>query len=269
MKTKTSFPLSWLFSPAVFLLGVLALLATWAALEPGAVRQAFDQGGYAPFELATVPVFLAIVPLVWWKCPFAGSRGRRAVLCAAVTCVALMAVVKELDLHLWVMQRLFPDLVGADGSLQNLVRADGRPLRGTPFKMPFLLNGAVPLAAKAFVCLYFAALFGVFAALLGYFTVPGWAKPSFFEGVFARHPVAWSVGCLGTSGVMVQLCDRMPSWLRHAGRGLETESVRALFTVLEEGGEMMLAVFACIAILQAHALYGRNGVETKQGGRDA
>lgn len=242
----------YLIGPVLFVFCLLALFATWAVMEPAALRRFFDANGYSPFELATVPFFAAIVPLVWWKCPFTGSPRRRALLCAAVSCVAVMAVVKELDLHVLAMRELFPEVVKANGSVYGLVKPNGTSLTGTPFKMRFLTNPGAPLAAKAFVLFYFGAFFGVFAALLAYFF------PQLVKGFFALHPVAWTMCCFGTSGVMVQLCDRMPAWIRHA-RGLSksdtVDSVSALFTALEEGGEMMIALFALLAIYQAHRIY--------------
>ncbi|MGN0853491.1 MAG: hypothetical protein ACI4Q3_08970 [Kiritimatiellia bacterium] len=246
---------SFLLSPVVFAIGISLLALTWAVMEPAALHHAFDNDGRSPFELATIPFFAAIVPLVWWKCPFTGSARRRALLCAAVSCVAFFAVCKELDLHLAAMHALFPDIVNADGGISGLTRPDGSPLTGTPFKMRFLTNGAVPLSAKAFVLFYFSAFFGVFAALLAYF-----AK-DLVVGFFRLHPVAWSVCCLGGSGVMVQLCDRMPAWMRHL-KGLPKDKaidgISSFFTAFEEGGEMMIAVFALIAILQAHRIYNGN-----------
>ncbi len=242
----------YLIGPVLFVFCLLALLVTWAVMEPAALHRAFDADGYSPFELATVPFFAAIVPLVWWKCPFTGSPRRRALLCAAVSCVAVMAVVKELDLHVLAMRELFPEVVKANGSVYGLVKPNGTSLTGTPFKMRFLTNPGAPLAAKAFVLFYFGSFFGVFAALLAYFF------PQLVKGFFALHPVAWTMCCFGTSGVMVQLCDRMPAWIRHA-RGLSksnvVDSVSALFTALEEGGEMMIALFALLAIYQAHRIY--------------
>lgn len=242
----------YLIAPAVFVACLSLLLITWAAMEPATLHRFFDNGGYSPFELATIPFFAAIVPFVWWKCPFTGSPRRRALLCAAVSCVAIMAVVKELDLHLKVMQLLFPEIVNAEGSVYGLFKPNGAPLTGTPFKMRFLTNPAVPIAAKVCVAFYFGAFFGVFAALLAFFF------PKLVGGFFGLHPVAWTMCCFGTSGVMVQLCDRMPAWLRHA-HGIPKEkvvdSLSSLFTALEEGGEMMIAVFALLAIWQAHRIY--------------
>lgn len=130
----------YLVAPILFVLCLLALLATWAAMEPAALRSFFDADGYSPFELATLPFYAAIVPLVWWKCPFTGSPRRRALLCAAVSCVAVMAVVKEMDLHLMAIKALFPEVVNANGSVHGLVKPDGTALTGTPFKMRFLTN---------------------------------------------------------------------------------------------------------------------------------
>ena len=84
---------AYLTAPVVFAVCVLALFVTWLVLEPAAVRHmfdgaSFDQDGHSVFELATIPFYAAIIPLVWWKCPFTGSRRRRALLCAAVSCVA-------------------------------------------------------------------------------------------------------------------------------------------------------------------------------------
>ncbi len=241
----------WATAPVMWFAFVAALLVTWAVMDPGALVRAFDQDGRSPFELATLPFFAAIIPFVWWKCPFTGSRRRRTILCAAVSLVALMAIVKETDLHNLVLHHLCPNLVGEDGKLIPgvLLKPNGQHLTGTPFKARFLTNSAVPLGAKAFVVLYFASFFGVFAALLAYFSVP------FVKGVFSLHPVAWSVGCLGGSGVLVQVADRLPSWLDHA-HGLEKSpgavtSAQSLCTALEEGGEMMIAIFALLAIWQS------------------
>ena len=246
-------PRAYLAAPVVFMVCVAALLVTWAVMEPAALRAAFDQDGRSVFELATIPFFAAIIPLVWWKCPFTGSRRRRALLCAAVSCVAFMAVVKELDWHLFAMQRLFPEVVGPDGSVIGLVRPDGSHLGGTPFKMRFLTNPGAPFAAKLCVLFYFGSFFGVFAALLAYFF------PALVRGFFSFHPVAWSMAFFGGSGVMVALMDRLPAWYRHTHGLAKDEIVNNAFgsfcTCFEEGGEMMIAIFALLAIVQAHAAY--------------
>ena len=237
---------AYLTGPIVFAAGLLALLVTWLVMEPVALHHAFDQDGYSPFELATIPFYAVLIPLVWWKCPFTGSRTRRTILCAAVSCVAFMAVVKQLDWHLWAITKLYPDVVDS--------------FKGTPFKMRFLTRSVtktglpIPLGAKTLALAYFSLFFGVFGVTLMYF-----AK-DLIVGFFKKVPPAWSMCCFGAAGVMVQLCDRMPAWIRHI-RGLpkpkgdEIDSISSLFTALEEGGEMLIAIFAILTILQAHRLY--------------
>lgn len=255
METKGSGK-GWLAAPAVFFAWFAALACAWAFMEPGTVARMFDQGGYSPFELATLPFYAAIIPAVWMFCPFDGSRRRRTALCVMVSVVAAMAIVKELDLHNAALHAMYPDFVGDDGSLlPGLVKPDGKPLTGTPFKARVLTNAAVPVGMKAAILFYFAAFFGTFAAGFAYL-LPSWVK-----GVFALRADAWSIGCFGASGVMVQLADRLPSWLRHAGTdaaaagadgGAALEpAAKAFCTVMEEGGEMAIAVFALMATVQA------------------
>ena len=231
-----------MLAPAVFLLSLAAFAAIWAVMEPQALRAAFDSDGRSFFETMTVPFYALIVPAVWLCCPFSGSLGRKILLCSAVSCVAVMAVVKQQDIHLAVMQSLYPDVVAN--------------FRGTPFKMRFLTGSGIPVGAKLVAVSYFALFFGVFAALLAYYF------PKLVKGFFRLHPVAWSMAFFGVSGVMVQVCDRFPAWYRHA-KGLPKSAIAdgslgAFCTAFEEGGEMALAAFALIAILQAHAIYSRD-----------
>ena len=232
---------SWLLAPAVFLVAVALLALTWAEMEPQALRAAFDADGRSFFETLTLPFYGLIVPLVWICCPFAGSTWRKTLLCAGVSCVAAMAVVKQLDLHVALMNALYPDVVAN--------------FKGTPFKMRFLTGHGIPLGAKAVAVAYFALFFGVFAVLLAYFF------PRLVKGFFRLHPVAWTMCFFGGSGVMVQIFDRLPAWYRHA-KGLPKSDVADAFssfcTAFEEGGEMLIAAFALLAILQAHAIYCRD-----------
>lgn len=237
----------FLVAPIVWLSLMVLLLVTWLALEPATLIRWFDQSGYSPFELATLPFYAAIVPMVWWKCPFEGSSRRRAIFCLMVSVVAVMAIIKEMDLHLWALHGLYPDYVDAEGALlPGLFKPNGDELVGTPFKMRVLTNGGVLVGMKLWILLYFALFFGTFAAGFAYLL------KSWVVGVFKLVPAAWAVGCFGASGVMVQVADRLPSWLDHRF-GLEKSeggvtSLQALCTVLEEGGEMMIAIFAILAI---------------------
>ncbi len=253
---------SWLTAPVLFVLLLAALLTTWVLMEPAMLVANFDNDGRSPVELATIPFFLAIVPFVWWKCPFAGSRCRRTILCLMVSIVALMAVVKELDLHQVVLHAAYPQYVGEDGGLikGQLFRPNGKPLTGTPFKMRTLTNAAVPFGMKALIVFYFAAFFGVFAAGFAYLGLP-WLK-----GIFTLNPAAWSWGCFGASGVLVQITDRLPAWLREAGcHTIFKESAEGISraqsfcTCFEEGGELMIALFALLTIY-----LGRKALHHKQ-----
>ena len=225
----------------VFLLASVLLAATWAVMEPQALRAAFDADGHSFFETLTLPFYALIIPLVWLCCPFTGPVWRKMLLCMGVSCVAAMAVVKELDLHLVAMNALYPDVVAN--------------FKGTPFKMRFLTGSGIPFGAKAVALAYFVLFFGVFAALLAYFF------PRLVKGFFRLHPVAWTMCFFGGSGVMVQIFDRLPAWYRHA-KGLPksdlADSFTAFCTAFEEGGEMLIAAFALLAILQAHAIYVRD-----------
>jgi hypothetical protein len=244
---------AWLAGPAIFAAGVAALLLTWAALSPETLIRNFDADGFSPFEIATLPFYAAIIPAVWLMCPFDGSRTRRTVLSLMVTVVAVMAILKQTDLHCAALHALYPNFVDEGGSLlPGLVKPNGSPLTGTPFKMRVITNGGVPLGMKAAILFYFAAFFGVFAAGFAYLL------RTWVVGVFRLEPCAWSIGCFGASGVLVQLADRIPAWVHHStGEKMATAegaatSARSLCTALEEGGEMLIAIFALLAIFQAH-----------------
>ena len=236
---------SFLLAPAIFVLSLCLLACVWAAMDPATLRSAFDSDGRSIVEILTLPFYALIVPTVWLACPFGGSTGRKILLCLAVSCVAVMAVCKQLDLHIAVLSSFYPDTVAN--------------FRGTPFKMRFLTRGGIPIGAKLMVVSYFVLFFGVFASLFAAYAL------KFIKGVFKLHPVAWSIGCMGASGVLVQLCDRIPAWYRHtigAGEHLSS-SLQSACTAFEEGGEMMLAAFALLAILQAHELYACGGEKYK------
>jgi hypothetical protein len=241
----------WWSGPVLFFVLYFVLLLYWAIVEPAILVRNFDQGGYSPFELSTIPVFLAAIPLVWMRCPFAGSRFRKGTLCLAVTVVVIMAVVKELDLHNAFLHMMYPDCVEASGSMVSgkFFKPNGSPLTGTPFKMRVLTNAAVPLGLKGFIMMYFMLFFGIFAAGFAYLV------PTFLKGVFSLRPAAWSFGCLCGAGLLVQVSDRLPSWLGHKGALAATKdgsvtAMRAFCTAIEEGGEMILALFVLYTIYQ-------------------
>lgn len=239
---------TFLVSPIAWIALIAVLLIAWALVEPETLVRNMDCDGHSPFELLTLPFYAAIVPMVWWKCPFAGSKTRRTVLCAMVSVVAIMAVAKELDLHQVVLHVLYPNFVSEEGSLlPGLCKPSGAALTGTPFKMRVLTNGGVPVGMKLAILVYFAAFFGIFAAGFMYL-LKNW-----IIGVFKLVPSAWAVGCFGASGVLVQVADRLPAWLDHQYGLAKSEgavtAAQSLCTVLEEGGELLIAVFAIFAIV--------------------
>lgn len=231
---------SYLVSPVLFGLMTLALVAVWAATEPAALKSAFDNDGRSAFELMTLPLFALIIPAVWLTCPFSGSLKRKVALSAAVSVVVVFAVMKQLDLHIDILAAVWPDVVAN--------------FKGTPFKMRFLTRAGIPIGAKLAVLTYFTLFFGLFAALALSFSA------KFVKGVLRRDPVAWTFGCFLASGAMAQVFDRLPGWYRGATGASRTDIPAAavsLFTALEEGGEMMMALFALFAILEAHILVHR------------
>ena len=229
---------------AVFIAAYALFVALGLTLDPVTIKQTFDQSGYSPFELATIPVFAAIIPLVWWKCPFAGSTTRKTVLSLMVTVVVIMAIVKELDIHLMALHQCYPDYVSNHGSVLKglLYKPNGDMIGGTAFKSRVLFNPGAPLGMRALIFAYFALFFGVFGIGFAYLL------PRFVKGVFALEPCAWAAGCFGASGFIVQITDRLPSWTGH----IIGKSAEALCTVLEEGGEMMIAIFAIMTILYSY-----------------
>ena len=114
-----TFRRSWLTSPVLFFCGVLVLLAVWAVMDPATLVANFDNDGHSPFELATLPLYAAIVPFIWIFNPFGGSRVRRTLFALMASIVVVMAVVKETDLHNAALHRLYPEYVTEGGSLEK------------------------------------------------------------------------------------------------------------------------------------------------------
>ena len=239
----------WLTGPAVWFILLAALLITWAVMDPNTAIPFFDNNGTSPFELATLPIFALIAAAVWVFNPFEGSKCRQRILQVLVTMVALLAIAKELDLHLVALHYLYPDFVTDTGVMApGLFKPNGAPLGGTPYKMRVLTNGGVPLGMKFFIVTYFVAFFGAFAGGFIYL-LPTWVK-----GVFKLDPCAWAFGTFGASGVVVQISDRLPAWLGHGYGLVKAEDggvtmMQSLVTILEEGGEMMLAVAGVVTVV--------------------
>lgn len=227
---------SWLLSPVLFALGCVVLTVLWAALEPDSLIRLFDNNGSSPVELMTLPLFALIVPLVWLCPPNAGSVRRQAGWASLWSLLGFLAIVRETDLHEALFVSIWPEV------------AHG--FRGTVFKMRFLKAPDIPLMPKLFVIVFFAIFIVAVAIPLIRYLVP------LFREFFQLKPVAWTTAFFGISSTMVILMDRLPSNLTKAGHSL-SRPMTALFRAFEEGGEMMMALFALLAILMSHLYFVR------------
>jgi hypothetical protein len=226
---------SWLTAPVVVLICLFAFLAVWAALDPETLVPLFDNNGASPVELMTLPLFALIVPLVWLCPPCGGDTARKCRWASVWSLLAVMAIIRETDLHKMLFARIWPDIVAN--------------FSGTVFKMRFLKAAGIPFVPKLFVILFFAAFFAAVIIPLVRYAIP------LFKGFFKLEPVAWTMACFGGVSVVVMIVDRLPANLRHAGVEI-SESTRALLMVFEEGGEMTMALLALLAVLQAHLIFG-------------
>lgn len=236
---------SWLLAPLVFILCVVALLVVWMALEPKACIAFVDNEGCSPFELMTLPLFALIIPMAWLTCPVGGSLRRQCGWSALYSLLGFMALVREQDWHKTLFADIWPEVAST--------------FKGTVYKMRFLTASDVPLAPKLFVLVFFILFFvAVGIPLLRYF-IP------LMRGFFRFEPVAWTMAFFGGASVLVAFFDRLPSNLRHTAWAIgEGSTAQALFKILEEGNEMIMALLGLLAILQAHLIFNRGQGEVKE-----
>lgn len=242
MMNLTTSKRSWLTAPVAALVSLFAFIAVWAALEPATLVPLFDNDGASPVELMTLPLFALIVPLVWLCPPCGGSTKRQCLWASLWSLLGVMAIVRETDAHKVLFAKIWPDVAAG--------------FRGTVFKMRFLKAADMPFMPKLFVTVFFILFFVAVIIPLVRYAVP------LVKGFFKLEPVAWTMAVFGGAAVTVMVVDRLPANLRHAGVEL-SDKVRALFTVFEEGGEMVMALMALLAILQAHLIFGRGAAEEK------
>lgn len=227
---------SWLLAPVVSLLFAFLLLAVWAILDPQTLEINFDNDGHSPVELMTLPLFALIIPLVWLCPPTSGSTGRQCRWAALWSLLGVMAIIRETDVHKFLFANIWPDIANS--------------FTGTVYKMRFLRADGIPLMPKLFVFLFFVAFFVAVAVPFIRYIVP------LVKGFFRFEPVAWTMAFFGGVSTTVLTVDRLPANLRHAGIAA-SDSVLALMKAFEEGGEMLMALLALLAILQAHLIFGR------------
>lgn len=229
---------SWLVAPVVTVVWALLLLVLWAVMDPQTLTVNFDNAGRSPVELMTLPLFALIVPLVWLCPPQSGSTARQVRWSSLWSLLGMMAIVRETDIHKLLFAKLWPDIV----------------FKGTAFKMRFLKASGFPVTSKLFVLCFFIVFFAVVIIPLIRYLVP------LIKGFFKFEPVAWTMACFGGVSIVVLTVDRLPAGLRHA-HVVVSKSILALMKVLEEGGEMLMALLALLAILQAYLIFGRKGNE--------
>lgn len=230
---------SWLAAPALFLLGVAAIIAVWLTHSPEWVQAHFDADGASPVESATIGLFYMVIGLLWlvpaMRCPKARRFWRWD-----FSLVTMLAICRELDWHKsWIDTSNVRYVAG---------KLAGKAFTGTAYKLKFLTRTDAPWTDKLIVVAFFAVFIGVLGGTILYFL------PRLWRGLWKLHPVSWSIGFLGGVGVLVNVTDRFPSVLRKMGVRL-TDSVEALQTAMEEGLELLLPLMAILAILQAYFIY--------------
>lgn len=226
---------SWMTAPIVWLVGEIVLILLWVVAAPDWLCRNFDYGGTSPVESATIGLFVFQIFFMWFVPPMRNRRHCTFWL-TMFTIITMIAIVRELDLH----------------KLLITTPADQLATHGTPFKMRFLTNSGNPLSDRLLVLGCFTITIAVCGGTLAFFL------KRLITGLFKFHPVSWSVGFIGGTGILIQITDRVPSILRKKFDINLSESITTLFTVLEEGQEVLLPIFAVIAILQAHFIYNND-----------
>ena len=239
---------SWMLAPAIAVICAALLVVVWAVLEPSELIPLFDNDGHSPVELMTLPLFALIIPMVWLCCPAGGSLKRQIGWSATWSLLGVMAIVRETDLHKMLFAHIWPDVV----------------FKGTVFKMKFLTRAPdIPLMPKLFVLIVFILFFASVMIPLIRYALP------LIRGFFRLEPVAWTMATFGAVSVVVLTVDRLPANLRKAGVCVDlldrdTGTLTSLLKAFEEGGEMVMALLALLAILQAYLIFNRGakGVES-------
>ena len=232
---------SWLTAPVLALLGFAVLLLLWGVADPQDFVLWFNAAddGFAPVEWMTLPLFGLIVPLVWLCPPQSGPARRQCAWAALWSLLAVVALVRETDVHKLLFANIWPD-VAANFS-------------GTVFKMRFLKAGGIPLVPKLFVLAFFVVFFAAAAVPLLKYFIP------LVKGFFRFEPVAWSAATFGAVSAFVLMIDRLPANLRDWGvvnlKAPGHEAGLALCKGLEEGAEMLMATLALLALLQSYLLF--------------
>ncbi len=229
---------SWVAAPLLWLAGVIVLLTVWVYATPKWIDLHFDQNGGSPLEIATVALLFFQIGFLWLVPPIRPDR-HRFFWATVFSVITFFGICREMDWH------------------KLLITASGLPeaTRGTPFKMRFLTNSVNPLSDRLIVLACFVLVIGICAGTLLYYL------PRLVKGLFQLHPVCWSIAFIGGTTILVQLFDRAPAVLRKDFGIRLSDQTSALCTALEEGQELLLPLFAILAILQAHFIYNNANTE--------
>ena len=236
---------SWLTAPVLAFLGLSLILLLWSVTDPCVYVEWFDteKAPFSPVEWMTLPLFGLIVPLVWLCPPQSGTDRRKCAWAFLWTALAVMAIVRETDLHKILFANIWPDIANT--------------FPGTVYKMRFLKADSIPLLPKLFILVFFIVFFAVVSIPLIRYFIP------LVKDFFKFAPVAWSAATFGVISVFVLTIDRLPANLRDWGivnlKAPGHEAGLALCKSLEEGSEMIMALLALLTLLQSYLIFGRNG----------
>ncbi len=229
-------------APIIWGGGVIALLGSYLfgvhyCGTPEWIDLTFDQHGRSPVEIATVTLFFFQILFIWLLPPVSLRTVKGRLLCLDFSVITFIAICREMDWH-----RAMIDVSGIAGAT-----------KGTPYKMRFLTNPNNPLADRLLVLFWFAAVIALCAGTLLWYIRP------LVKGLFRFHPVCWSIGFLGGTGILINTFDRMGSILRKEFGILLSENAKAFTCVMEEGQELLLPLFVIVAIIQSHFIYNTDG----------
>ena len=238
---------SWLTAPVFALLGLSLILLLWGVTDPRVYVEWFDSSTapFSPVEWMTLPLFGLIVPLVWLCPPQSGATRRQCAWAFLWSVLAVMAIVRETDIHKILFANIWPDIANT--------------FSGTVYKMRFLKADGIPFLPKLFVFVFFAVFFVTVAIPLIRYFIP------LMRGFLKFEPVAWSAATFGAVSAFVLMIDRLPANLRDWGivnlKKPGHEAGLALCKGLEEGAEMIMASLALLVLLQSYLIFVR-GRET-------
>ena len=233
---------SWLAAPVIALAGFAIILFLWRVTDPREFITWFDAGdSFSPVEWMTLPLFGLIVPLVWLCPPQSGPNRRQCAWAFLWSALAVMAIIRETDIHKMTFAQIWPDIANA--------------FPGTVYKMRFLKADGIPFLPKLFVFTFFVVFFVTVAIPLLRYFIP------LVKGFFRFAPVAWSAATFGTVSTFVLVIDRLPANLRDWGivnlKAPGHEAGLALCKGLEEGAEMIMASLALLTLLQSYLLFAQ------------